>query len=61
MNTKSEVIERYASCKTEQNIYEIDGKKYIVTRHFAGDKNINEVIAKSAVSRAKREMGLSGG
>lgn len=58
-NKKPEqLIEQYASCPTEQNVYEIDGKKYTVTRHFTGDKNINQVVAELAISRANREMGL---
>lgn len=52
-------MEQYASCPKEQKIYEIDGKKYTVTRHFTGDKNINQVAMELAISRANREMGLS--
>ena len=59
MNQKPEqLMEQYASCPAQQTTYEIDGRKYTVTRHFTGDKKINEVIAELAVSRANREMGL---
>ena len=56
-----QLIEQYASCPTEQNVYETDGRKYTVIRHFTGDKNFNRVIAELAVSRANREMGLFDG
>ena len=56
-----QLIGQYASCRTECNVYELDGKKYTVTRHFTGDKNLNQVVAELAVSRANREMGLSNG
>ncbi|MDE7083591.1 MAG: hypothetical protein K2O89_07845 [Clostridia bacterium] len=52
------MIERYKSCPKCEREYVIDGKKYIVTRHFTGDKNINQVVAELAVRRANREMGL---
>ena len=36
----------------------IEGKKFVVTRHFVGDKDLQSLIMDLAVSRAKREMGL---
>ncbi|MDE7300901.1 MAG: hypothetical protein K2N47_01900 [Clostridia bacterium] len=36
----------------------IDGKKYIVTRYFTGDKKLNEIITQLAANRASCEMGL---
>lgn len=59
MNKSTEqLIEQYLSCPSEQNVYEYDGKKYTVTRHFTGNKNINRVIEELAVNRVNREMGL---
>jgi len=52
------LIERYASCPSEQNGYELSGGKFTVTRHFTGEKDINKVVAELAVSRAERETGL---
>ncbi|MDE6586394.1 MAG: hypothetical protein K2K80_06930 [Clostridia bacterium] len=52
------MIERYATYPTEKNTYETEGKRYTVTRHFTGDKDINKVMAELSVSRANREMGL---
>ncbi|MDE6058662.1 MAG: hypothetical protein K2G44_01320 [Clostridia bacterium] len=59
MNQKPEqLMQQYASCPTQQTVYEIDGRKYTVTRRFTGDKNINAAVWELAVSRANREMGL---
>ena len=59
MNRKPEqLIKQYASCPQQQTVYEIDGRKYTVTRHFTGDKKINEAAMQLAVNRANREMGL---
>ena len=54
-----QLTEEYACCPTSQNDYEIDGKKYAVTRHFTGDKDINRIIYELAISRADRETGFS--
>lgn len=54
-----QLLRQYSSCPTEQREYDIDGKKYAVTRHFTGDKDINQSILELAISRANREMGLS--
>ncbi len=53
-----QLIEQYALCRAEKNVYVIDGKKITVVRRFTGEKNINRVIYELAVSRACREMGL---
>ena len=59
MNQKPEqLMQQYASCPTQQTVYEIDGRKYTVIRRFTGDKNINAAVWELAVSRANREMGL---
>ena len=36
----------------------INGKRFIVTRHFKGDKPLREVMTELAIKRANREMGL---
>jgi len=36
----------------------IEGKKYIVTRHFTGDKDIDQVIREIAVNRARRDFNI---
>ena len=59
INSPQQLIVQYASCPESQTEYETDGKKYKVTRHFTGDKSINQVIYSIAESRADREMGLT--
>ena len=36
----------------------INGKRFIVTRHFQGDKPLRELMTELAIKRANREMGL---
>lgn len=57
--TLQQLIEQYAFSPSTQRKYEKDGNKYTVTRHFTGDKNINQVVYEIAVSRANKEMGLT--
>ena len=49
---------RYDDRPGSVTICDPDGKKYIVTRHFAGDKEIGRLITELARSRADRETGL---
>ncbi|MDE6441636.1 MAG: hypothetical protein K2L12_02660 [Clostridia bacterium] len=62
MNKKPEqLIRQYSSCPTQQKVYETDGREYIVTRHFTGEKDINQVVFEIAVNRANRETGFFNG
>lgn len=45
-------------CPTSRREYEIYGKKYIVTRHFNGESDINQLITELAFARADRETGI---
>lgn len=36
----------------------IDGKRFIVTRHFAGDKDLGSILTEFAINHANKEMGL---
>lgn len=50
-----EIIEKYKDFPTEKSVCEISGKRYSVTRHFVGDKDIALVIEELAIIRADRE------
>lgn len=54
----NQLREEFASAPTTQREYMIEGKKYIVTCHFAGDKDLDTVIREIAVNRAYKDMGL---
>lgn len=54
----ADLTERYSSCPSSQTEYEMDGKRYTVTRYFTGDKNLNKIVSELAISRADREAGL---
>lgn len=49
----------HGSAPTSMREYEIGGKKYIVTSHYAGEKEIDSTIRSIAINRAKREMGIA--
>ena len=54
----SEMCAEFSSAPTSINEYEIRGKKYIVTSHYVGEKEIRQVIYALATDRAKRELGI---
>lgn len=43
---------------TSQRKCVIDGKRFVVTRHFKGDKSLSTIMTEIAINRANREMGL---
>ena len=43
---------------TSERECEINGKRFIITRHFMGDKPLGELMTELAIKRANREMGL---
>lgn len=49
--------EFYASRPSSEREYEACGKKFIVTRRFAGGKSLSEVVLRLALSRADGELG----
>lgn len=50
--------EEFSKAPTSKKEYELQGKKYIVTSHFCGKKDVNEVLHRIALNRALKEMGL---
>ena len=50
--------EAFADAPTSQREYVIRGKKYVVTSHYTGDKDVNEVLQRIAVNRVLKDMGL---
>lgn len=57
MSNKS-MIDRnkqYALCHFHEVTHIINGKVYIITRHFVGNKNVGEVISQLALSKALSE------
>lgn len=43
---------------TSQRRCVIDGKRFIVTRQFVGDKDLGSLLMELAINRANKEMGL---
>ena len=46
------------SYPTSQRRCEIHGKRFLITRHFEGDKDLTTIMTEIAIRRADREMGL---
>ncbi|MDE7329765.1 MAG: hypothetical protein K2N30_01535 [Clostridia bacterium] len=54
-DNKINQAENYPS---SQRRCEIKGKRFLITRHFVGDRDLSALMAEIAISRANREMGL---
>ena len=50
--------QREENCKTTKFEHVIEGKKFVVTRHFVEEKDLQSLIMELAAGQAKREMGL---
>lgn len=55
-NTMQEMNEQFKDCPFHVNTYVVDGTRCIVTSHYIGDKDINDVMMKYAEDRAMSEM-----
>ncbi len=53
--TLKELNEKYKDAPKRTAEYEIDGKKYVVTSHFVGNKNLDKVLYDIAFRRACEE------
>ena len=54
-DTKNEQTENHP---TSQRRCEINGKHFLINRHFEGNTDLNTLMAEIAISRANREMGI---
>lgn len=54
--TLSELNEKYKSCPVYVREYKIGSRKYVVHSHFAGSKDIDDVISSIAFRQALSEM-----
>ena len=53
--TLNELNEMYKDAPKRTSEYEIDGKMFIVTSHFVGNKNLDKVLYDIAFRRACEE------
>ncbi len=51
-----ELNEQYKDCPTNEQEYEIDGRKYIVVSHYVGKKDLDEVVFNDAYYQAMNEL-----
>ncbi len=54
-----ELNEKYAACPVRISEYEINGNKYKVHSHFAGEKDIDDVINNIATAKALSDVLIS--
>ena len=57
--TMKELQERFDGKPSSNSVYTIDGIAYTVVSHYAGEKDIDEVISKLAAQQAYADMSLS--
>ncbi|MDE5556867.1 MAG: hypothetical protein K2J32_04125 [Ruminococcus sp.] len=58
MNT-FEMNEQYKNCSERINIYKIGGCTYTVHSHFAGDKNLDDVMEQLAFEAAMNKRDIT--
>ena len=51
-----ELNEQYRDCLTQEQEFEIEGRKYIVVSHYAGEKDLDEVVYRNAYDQAMSEL-----
>ena len=51
-----ELNEHYNDCPTQEQEFEIEGRKYIIVSHYTGKKDLNEVVYKNAYNQAMDEV-----
>ena len=51
-----ELNEKFRDCKTEMHEYPIGKQRYVVVRHYCGDKDLNEVLYRNAFEKAFSEV-----
>lgn len=51
-----ELNEQYRDCPTQEQEYEIEGRKYIIVSHYVGEKDLDEVVYRNAYDRAMNEL-----
>ena len=51
-----ELNEQYRKCPTQEQEFEIEGRKYIVVSHYAGEKDLDEVLYRNAYDQAMKEL-----
>ena len=56
--TLQQLREEFSDAPVSRREYMIQGKKFIVTSHYAGNKNLNAVLQKIVENRVYREIGL---
>ena len=48
--------EQYKDCPTQEQEFEIEGRKYIIVSHYVGEKDLDEVVYRNAYDRAMSEL-----
>ena len=51
-----ELNEQFRDCPMQEQEFEIEGRKYIIVSHYAGKKNLDEVVYRNAYGQARNEL-----
>ena len=57
MNKLKRIRDLYVAKPTSEEKYKIDGKLYVVTSHYIGEKDIDDVLLNLAKNKAYSELG----
>ena len=48
--------EHYKDCPTQEQEFEIEGRKYMIISHYTGKKDLDEVVYRNAYNQAMDEV-----
>ena len=51
-----ELNEQSKDCPTQEQEFEIEGRKYIIISHYTGKKDLDEVVYRNAYNQAMDEV-----
>jgi hypothetical protein len=51
-----ELNEKFKDCPTQEQEFEIEGRKYIIVSHYTGKKDLDEVVYRNAYNQAMDEV-----
>ena len=51
-----ELNDKFKDCPTQEQEFEIEGRKYIIISHYTGKKDLDEVVYRNAYNQAMDEV-----
>ena len=51
-----ELNDKFKDCPTQEQEFEIEGRKYMIVSHYTGKKDLDEVVYRNAYNQAMDEV-----